>query len=108
MVSNVISAVLHTSQSSDLAICVPTEFDINLYPRFRNASPIQEFPYKGSQSRPEKIRCGAKQPVWNAPSRLLLNDNTPSVIGLSLSACIACRRRTEKGRKLHWTARKQG
>jgi hypothetical protein len=41
MVSNVMPAVLHTSQSSDLAICVPTEFDINLYPRFRNASPVR-------------------------------------------------------------------
>jgi hypothetical protein len=39
MVSNVMPAVLQTSQSNDLAICVPTEFDINLYPPlFENGS----------------------------------------------------------------------
>src|SRR5262245_47838857 len=107
MVSNVTPAVLHTSQSSDLAICVPTEFDINLYPHFQNASPVHRL-----AGRVRKKIVGAKQPVWNAPSRPLLNDNTfrqmASVIGLSLSACAACRRKGAKGRKLHWTVKKQG
>src|SRR5215831_12144313 len=104
MVSNVIPAVLHTSQSSDLAICVPTEFDINLYPRFRNASPVQGL----AEPDQKKLFGRERQPVWNAPSRLLSNDNTPSVIGLSLSACTACRTLRAKERKLHRMAKKQG
>src|SRR6185295_18149034 len=102
MVSNVRPAVLHTSQSSDLAICVPTEFDINLYPHFRNARPAQTCRTGLAEPETERKIFDAKEPVWNAPSRLLLNDNTPGVVGLSLSACVACRRSEAKGRKLHW------